>query len=71
MVTLAFLLPPPTDEKDKSKQDFLDTLGKIIDHYKAYNNFLIVGDINMTVTDKKLASFIENYNLYSLINKHT
>jgi hypothetical protein len=63
--------PPSIVDKEKSKQDFLNTLGNIIDHYKSYTNLLIGGDINMTVSDKKLASFIEEHNLYSLINEPT
>ena len=41
------------------KEQFLETISNTINHYKTYSNLLLIGDINMEVTDKKLSAFIE------------
>ena len=68
---LPFYRPPPTIDIEKMKEHFLETLSNTINHYKTYSNLLLIGDINLEVTDKKLASFIETHDLYSLIKEPT
>ena len=68
---LPFYRPPPIEEKEKMKKYFLDNLSNVIDHYKTYSNLLIVGDINIETSDKKLEAFMDSYNLYSLIKEPT
>ena len=68
---LPFYRPPPTSEIETQKTRFLDTLSDTINHYKTYDNLILIGDINLETTDKKLAAFIDSHDLYSLIKEPT
>jgi hypothetical protein len=68
---LPFYRPPPISHPEENKKHFLETLSNTINHYKTYSNLLLMGDINMQVSDPKLASFMEAQNLYSLIKEPT
>ena len=51
---------------------FLDNLSTLIDFYlKKYENYIIIGDMNLEPSDTVMKEFIENYELYNLILKPT
>ena len=55
----------------QNKQYFLDKLSEIIDHYSSiYDNYIILGDINMEPSDSVLNSFMQSHNLFNLIKSN-
>ena len=61
---LATYKPP-----DISKTDCLDMMSKALDFHSAkYQNFIIMGDLNIPDTDEDLFEFLEGHNLSNLVN---
>ena len=54
-------------------QDILfDNLGRALDHYSEnYENFMFIGDFNMTETEEQLKNFLELYSLKNLVKEPT
>ena len=51
---------------------FLDNLSALIDFYlRKYDNYIIIGDMNLEPSEAIMAEFIENYGLQNLILKPT
>ena len=51
---------PPT----QSQEYLLENLGRALDHYSEnYENFMILGDFNMTETEEQLKNFLDLYGL--------
>ena len=59
---------PPT----QSEEIFLDNLGRALDKYSGeFENFIILGDFNMTVNERELKNFLDLYSLKSMIKEPT
>ena len=51
---------------------FLECLTTLLDYYtRTYNSYVIIGDMNLEPHKEPMKQFIENNNLYNLINKPT
>ena len=51
---------------------FLSNVSKIIDTYlKDYENIILIGDFNSSVTEHTMSEFCQMYNLHNLINEPT
>ena len=59
---------PPTQS-----QDYLfENLGRALDHYSEnYENFMFIGDFNMTETEEQFKSFLDLYSLKNLVHEPT
>ena len=59
---------PPTQS-----QDYLfENLGRALDHYSDnYENFMFIGDFNMTETEEQLRNFLDLYRLKNLVQEPT
>ena len=54
-----------------NKLYFLDKLSEIIDHYSSiYDNYIILGDLNMEPSDCLLNAFMQSHNLFNLIKSN-
>ena len=59
---------PPT----QSEEIFLDNLGRALDKYSGeFENFIILGDFNMTVNEGELKNFLDLYSLKSMVREPT
>ena len=59
---------PPT----QSEEIFLDNLGRALDRYSGeFENFIILGDFNMTVNEGELKNFLDLYSLKSMVREPT
>ena len=59
---------PPTQDSEF----FLNLLTIILDHFtKAYDNYLIMGDFNLELHDKRLGYFLNSNNLVNLVKTNT
>ena len=59
---------PPTQS-----QDYLfENLGRALDHYSDnYENFMFIGDFNMTETEEQMNNFLDLYSLKNLMQEPT
>ena len=58
--------------KNKFKVDHLHCIGRGIDFYSSkYDNFVILGDLNMEVSNSFMEQFCASFNLKSLIKEPT
>ena len=59
---------PPTQS-----QDYLfENLGRALDHYSDnYENFMFIGDFNMTETEEQMKNFLDLYSLKNLMQEPT
>ena len=59
---------PPTQS-----QDYLfENLGRALDHYgDNYENFMFIGDFNMTETEEQMKNFLDLYSLKNLMHEPT
>ena len=57
---------PPTQS-----QDYLfETLGRALDHYSDnYENFMFIGDFNMTETEEQMKNFLDLHSLKNLMQE--
>ena len=59
---------PPT----QSEEIFLDNLGRALDKYSGeFENFIILGDFEMTVNEGELKNFLDLYSLKSMVREPT
>ena len=59
---------PPTQSQD----NLFENLGRALDHYSDnYENFMFIGDFNMTETEEQLKTFLELYSLKNLVKEPT
>ena len=59
---------PPTQSQDY----LLENLGRALDHYSEnYENFMFIGDFNMTETEEQLKNFLDLYGLKNLVPEPT
>ena len=59
---------PPTQSQDY----LLENLGRALDHYSEnYENFMFIGDFNMTETEEQLKNFLDLYDLKNLVHEPT
>ena len=59
---------PPTQSQD----NLFENLGLALDHYSEnYDNFMFLGDFNMTETEEKLKHFLDLYSLKNLVKEPT
>ena len=59
---------PPTQSQDY----LLENLGRALDHYsEKYENFMFIGDFNMTETEEQLKNFLDLYSLKNLVHEPT
>ena len=59
---------PPTQSQDY----LLENLGRALDHYSEnYENFMSIGDFNMTETEEQLKNFLDLYSLKNLVHEPT
>ena len=64
---LAIYRPP-----SQSEQYFFAEIGKMLDHYcRKYENLVLIGDFNSEIDEDAIGTFIENYNLASLVRSPT
>ena len=51
---------------------FLRNVSEIIDHYSSiYDNYVILGEVNMELSDSILKTFMQSHNLFNLIISNT
>ena len=56
----------------QSEEIFLDNLGRALDKYSGeFENFIILGDFNMTVNEGELKNFLDLYSLKSMVREPT
>ena len=59
---------PPT----QSQENLFEHLGRALDHYSEnYENFMFIGDFNMTETEEQLKNFLDLYSLKNLVKEPT
>ena len=59
---------PPTH----SQENLFENLGRALDHYSEnYENFMFLGDFNMTETEEQLKNFLDLYSLKNLVKEPT
>ena len=59
---------PPTQSQDY----LLENLGRALDHYSEnYENFMFIGDFDMTETEEQLENFLDLYSLKNLVHELT
>ena len=59
---------PPTQSQDH----LFENLGRALDHYSDnYENFMFIGDFNMTETEEQLKNFLDLYSLKNLVQEPT
>ena len=59
---------PPTQSQDH----LFENLGRALDHYsETYENFMFIGDFNMTETEEQLKNFLDLYSLKNLVKEPT
>ena len=59
---------PPTQPQDL----LFENLGRALDHYSEdYENFMFIGDFNMTETEEQLKEFLDLYSLKNLVKDPT
>ena len=59
---------PPT----QSQENLFENLGRALDHYSEnYENFMFIGDFNMTETEEQLKNFLDLYSLKNLVKEPT
>ena len=59
---------PPNQSQDY----LLENLGRALDHYSEnYENFMFIGDFNMTETEEQLKDFLDLYSLKNLVHEPT
>ena len=59
---------PPT----QSQENLFENLGRALDHYSEnYENFMFIGDFNMTETEEQLKNFLHLYSLKDLVKEPT
>ena len=57
---------PPT----QSQENLFENLGRALDHYsEKYENFMFIGDVNMTETEEQLKNFLDLYSLKNLVKE--
>ena len=55
-----------------NKSRFVDSISNVLDFYtKSYDNFLVVGDMNMEASDLEMTPLTKGHNLYSMIRSPT
>ena len=51
---------------------FLRNVSEIIDHFSSiYDNYVILGEVNMELSDSILKTFMQSHNLFNLIISNT
>ena len=64
-----FSLYRPTTQ---SQDNLFENLGRALDHYNEnYENFMFIGDFNMTETEEQLKNFLDLYSLKNLVKEPT
>ena len=59
---------PPNQSQDY----LLENLGRALDHHSEnYENFMFIGDFNMTETEEQLKNFLDLYSLKNLVHEPT
>ena len=59
---------PPTQSQDH----LFENLGRALDHYSDnYENFMFIGDFNMTETEEQMKNFLDLYSLKNLMQEPT
>ena len=66
-LVISIYRPPSQDS-----EFFLNSLTVILDHFtKVYDNYLIMGDVNLEPHDKRLGYFLNSNNLVNLVKTNT
>lgn len=65
---LSAIYRPPS----QPQQYFFDEIVKVLDHYcRQYENLILIGDFNCQIDEDVISSFVDNYNLSSLVRSPT